>query len=112
MFLTKLRYFFNRAFAVETAPSLVIAAPWLRVLKIYLWTTIESMSTNSNGSPVLIIYLGIVFFGDMPFDFAAFKSASTLVRNVQAALFRAGKRCLNFITVAAGPFIQALLPVS
>ena len=90
-----LRYFFNRAFAVETAPALVITAPWLRVLKIYLSTTIESRSANSNRSPVLIIYLGTVFFGDMPFDFAAFKSASTLLRNVGAVLCIQGRKTLS-----------------
>ena len=112
MFPTTLGYFFNRTFAAETAPALVITAPQLLAPKIYLWI-IELRSANSNGCPVLILYLGIAFFGDMPFDFAAFKSASTLLRNVRAVLsFRAGKRCLNFLTVAAGPFIQTYLPIS
>ena len=112
MFPTTLGYFFNRAFVAETAPALVITAPRLLAPKIYLWT-IESRSDSSNGRPVLILYLGIAFFGDKSFDFAAFKSALTLLRNVPAVLsFRAGKRCPNFLTVAAGLFIETYLPIS
>ena len=85
MFPTTLGYLFNRAFPAKAAPTLAITAPRLLPPKIYLWT-IESRSANSNGRAVLILYLGIAFFGDMPFNFANFKSTSTLLRNVRAVL--------------------------
>ena len=49
----------------------------------------------------------------MPFDAAIFRSVSTLLRNVQTMLsLRVGKRCLNFLTVAAGSFEEAYFPIS
>ena len=49
----------------------------------------------------------------MPFDYAIFRSASTLVRNVWTVLLlRLRKRCLNFLTEAAGPFVETYFPFS
>ena len=96
-------YFFNKAFAAETALALVSTAPRLLAANRFFWT-IESRSPNSNGRPGLLLNYGNAFFGDLPFAFAVFRSASTLFRNVRAVLsLMVGKRCLKFLTVAAGP---------
>ena len=98
--------------AADTALALVRTAPQLLADKRYLWT-IESRSPKSNGRPVLLWYFGSALGAIVPFDTAIFRSASILVRNVQTVLsLGVGKRFLNFLTAAAGPFIEAYFPIS